>query len=102
MDPLQFADKSPHAGDWIETNRVPVMHRPMQVPSRRGLDRNMYNFFVVRITNKSPHAGDWIETHLRGLLSCCSKVPSRRGLNRNMEIPSDLAASGSPHTQGTG
>ena len=39
--------KSPHAGDWIETSNTPRANTIFQVPSRRGLDRNVNRIEVV-------------------------------------------------------
>ncbi len=77
--------KSPHAGDWIETHSNQCIRSRPEVPSRRGLDRNIGHDYQYTVNMKSPHAGDWIETHQVSLLIGPSKVPSRRGLDRNIE-----------------
>ena len=92
---------------------------PNEVPSRRGLDRNIPRLAPVLAVRKSPHAGDWIETSINLLItgqwksphagdwietikarrfSPDPQVPSRRGLDRNgKNLLSDLEHFKSPH-----
>ena len=40
---ISYYNKSPHAGDWIETPVYQPGRHSLQVPSRRGLDRNIHH-----------------------------------------------------------
>ena len=77
---ISYYNKSPHAGDWIETPVYQPGRHSLQVPSRRGLDRNRY----LNISDEK------------------IEVPSRRGLDRNKKIYAATWRWLSPLTQGTG